>query len=348
MDNESKLSKSFDLGTACAAVLVGFGVQVVFQLIISLFSLSDAVRTWIIVILNQVVFFAVAMVFARVKKVDPLAVTGVKQPPKWYYFPLFILIAIACVTCFAPLSGLFKRLLDIWGYDHTPQYFIPRDSAGLFTLAFFALTILPVLGEEVMLRGVLMSGAKNKSPLFAIFYTALIFALLHGNLNQLIHQFLLGAVMGYLAYLTGGIYASATIHMTNNAIAMLLDYGFMHSFVNKNFYYYVAGELGATATLVGVSLSFFGLVMLLVLVTCLLHRDRAKVKDYFSAEGSVGDRITAYLIYLSTPTAKEESEAKDGQGAKLPSDGYTLLLVILLAAVLGVVVLATILAGGNG
>lgn len=348
MDNESKLSKSFDLGTACAAVLVGFGVQVVFQFIISLIPLSDAVRTWMIVILNQIVFFAVAMVFARVKKVDLLSVTGVKDPPKWYYFPLFILIAVACVACFAPISGLFRRLLERWGYDHTPQYFIPRDSAGLFTLAFFALTILPVLGEEVMLRGVLMSGAKRKSPLFAIFYTALIFALLHGNLNQLVHQFLLGAVMGYLAYLTGGIYASATIHMTNNAIAMLLDYGFMHNFVNKNFYYYVAGELGATATIVGVSLSFFGLVMLIVLVTCLLHRDRSKVKDYFSAEGSALDKVKAYLIYLSTPTVEKENEAKQEQGVKLSADGYTLLLVILLAAVLGVVVLASIFAGGNG
>ena len=348
MDNEKKLSKSFDLGTACAAVLVGFGVQVVFQFIISLIPLSDAVRTWMIVILNQIVFFAVAMVFARVKKVDLLSVTGIKNPPKWYYFPIFILIAVACVTCFAPLSGLFRRLLERWGYDHTPQYFIPRDSAGLFTLAFFALTILPVLGEEVMLRGVLMSGAKRKSPLFAIFYTALIFALLHGNLNQLVHQFLLGAVMGYVAYLTGGIYASATIHMTNNAIAMLLDYGFMHNFVNKNFYYYVAGELGATATIVGISLSFFGLVMLMVLVTCLLHRERSKVKDYISPEGSVTDRITAYLVYLSTPTAEKEKEAREGQDAKLSADGYTLLLVILLAAVLGVVVLASIFAGGNG
>ncbi len=362
MDNGKKLSKSFDLGTAASLVLIAFGVQIVFQLIGSLFPLATEVRTWIVVAGNQLIFFGTVLVFSHLKKVDPLAVTGAKEPPKWYYFPLFFLIAICCVTCFAPLSGLFTRLLGKLGYDHTPQYFIPREP-GTFTLAFFALTLLPVIGEEVMLRGALMSGAKKRSPFFAIFYTALIFALLHGNLNQLIHQFLLGVIMGYLAYLTGGIYASAVVHMTNNAIALLLDYGFAHSFVNHKFYYYIAGEGSATGTLVGISLSFFGLVMLLVLVTCLMHRDRSKVKDFFSVEGSFGDKITAYLLYLSTPTAAREEEARaeiystesaaDPDAKKASATrrplmaGYTLMMVILLAAVLGAVVLLSLIPGAN-
>lgn len=362
MGNGKKLSKSFDLGTAASLVLIAFGVQIVFQLIVSLFSLTPVVKTWIIVVGNQLVFFGVVLVFAHLKEVDPLAIAGAKEPPKWYYFPLFILIAICCVTCFAPLSGLFTRLLEKLGYDHMPQYYIPREP-GTFTLAFLALTLLPVIGEEFMLRGALMSGAKKRSPLFAIFYTALIFALLHGNLNQLLHQFLLGVVMGYLAYLTGGIYASAAVHMTNNAIALLLDYGFAHSFINHKFYFYIAGELGATETLVGVSLSFFGLVMLLVLVTCLLHRDRSKVKDYFSVEGSIGDKITAYLLYLSTPTEAREAEARaelygkestanrDEKEAtatrRPPMESFTLLMVILLAAVLGAIVLITLIPGVN-
>ena len=362
MGNGKKLSKSFDLGTAASLVLVAFGVQVVFQLIVSLFPLAANVRTWIIVVGNQLVFFGAVLVFARLKAVDPLAIAGAKEPPKWYYFPLFVLIAIACVTCFAPMSGLFRRLLGKLGYDYMPQYYIPREP-GTFTLAFLGLTLLPVIGEEFMLRGALMSGAKKRSPLFAILYTALIFALLHGNLNQLIHQFLLGAVMGYLAYLTGGIYASAAVHMTNNAVALLLDYGFAHNFINHKFYYYIAGELGATETLVGISLSFFGLVLLLVLVTCLMHRERSQIKDYFSVEGSVGDKITAYLIYLSTPTVEREKEAMaeiyeeepldlDREDPAIsrrrrPMESYTLLMVILLAAVLGAIVLLSLIPGVN-
>lgn len=347
MKERKFLAKSFELGTAAGAVFVAFCVQIVLQLILTLFSMPDEAYTWTVVVLNQVIFTAVALIFCFVKKVDPFAVTGLKNPPKWYFSPLFILISVCCVTCFGPLSGLFSRVLTSFGYDRTPQYFIPLDNAGLFALAFLALTILPAVGEETMLRGVLLSGAKKKSPLFAIFYTALIFALLHGNLNQIVHQFLLGMVVGYLAYLTGGIYAGAMVHLTNNAFAMLLDYGRANDFVDKSFYWYVGGKLGAAPTIIGISVSFFALVMLLIMFTCLLHRDRAKVKEHVIFDGKLGDKINAYLIFLSTPDAQSEAAAKEEQGSKKRLDGYTLLMVVALAALLAAVVLLTIIPGGK-
>ena len=345
--NEKYLAKSFDFGIACTAVLVAFGVQIVLQLILSMFKLPAAAYNWTVVILNQVVFIAVTLVFCRTQKVDPFAVTGAKRPPKWYFFPLFILVAVCCVTCFAPLSGVFSRLLDKLGYEYKPNYFIPMENGGLFALAFLALTILPALGEEMMLRGTLLSGAKRKSPLLAIFFTALIFALIHGNLRQLVHQFLLGAVMGYLAYLTGGIYASATVHLTNNAMALLLDYGRAHNFVDKTFYWYVGGKLGATPTFIGIVVSLFALVMLLVLITCLTHRERSRTKEYSPTEGRLFDRITAYLIFLSTSDKQSEEEAKAEQGSKKRLDGYTLLIAIVLVVVLATVVLLTLVPGGK-
>lgn len=348
MKNQKFVAKSFDLGMASAAVLAAFGVQIVLQLILSLFSLPNKAYTWTVVILNQVVFIAVALGFCFMQKVDPLAVTGAKNPPKWYYFPLFILVAICCVTCFAPMSGLFTRFLAKLGYEHKPNYYIPLNNGGLFALAFLALTILPALGEESMIRGVLMSGAKRKSPLFAIFFTALIFALIHGNLHQLIHQFLLGAVAGYLAHLTGGIYASIMVHMTNNAMALLLDYGFANNFVNHKFYYYLAGEMGAAPTLVGVVVSFFALTMLLTLITCLMHRDRSVKKDYEPTEARLLAKVNAYLTFLSTPDAESEAQAKAEQGSNKKLSGNTLLMTIVLVVVLATVVLVTLIPGGKG
>ena len=345
MSTEKQLARSFDLGTACTAVLAAFGVQIVLQLIFSLFSLSAVALTWTVVVLNQVVFATVAIVFSRVKKVDLIAVTGVKHPTKWYYFPIFFLIAICCFTCFGPLSGLFSRVLVKMGYDHTPTYYIPLDNGGLFTLAFFALTILPVLGEETILRGVLLSGGKQKSPLFAIFFSAMIFAFLHGNLHQLVHQFLLGAVMGYLVYLTGSIYASATIHFANNAFALLLEYGRHHDFVDKTFYWYVGGKLGAKPTIIGMSISLFALTMFLVFLTCLIHRDRAKTKEYIPSEGKLGERISAYLFYLSTPTATAETEAKNEHANRKPLSPDTILITVILSVVLAATVFLTLIPG---
>ena len=334
---KENLKRSFDLGIASTAILVAFGIQLVFQIIVLLFGWSKGVETWTIVVGNQVILFAVSLFFCSYAKVDPFEITGIKRPPKWYFFPLFFLIAVCCIVAFAPLAGLFSRVLAKLGYEHTPNYHIPKDP-GLFTLAFFGLTLLPVIGEEMAVRGVLLSGAKSKSPIFAILFTALIFALMHGNLRQVTHQFLLGLVMGYLAYLTGGIYASATVHIANNGLALLLEYGMKHGRIDPRAYYYICGEMEAKPTIVGIVVGLFALSMLLVLVTCLMHFERSKEKEYLPVDGSLSARVAAYLRFLS------DDRGKDGKRI----EGYSLIMPIFLTLLLALVVLLTLIPGGKG
>ena len=339
------IRKTFDLGSASLAFLVAFGAQLVFQAIVLLFHLSDAAKTWTIVVGNQIVLFAVCIFFCFMKKVDPLEITGLRRPPKWYYFPLFILIAFACVATFAPLAGVFSHLLGKLGYEYMPTYHIPTENKGLFTLAFLALTLLPFFGEELAVRGVVLSGGRERSPLFAILFSALIFALMHGNMRQLVHQFLLGAVMGYLAYLTGGIYASAVVHFVNNGVALLFEYGFKNGMIDPRAYWYLAGELGAKSTLIGVVVGFFGLTMLLVTLTCLLHRERAQKKDYIPREDEgFLRRITGYLRYLSA-FPEEEGSTQGEAGEKTRERTFGTVMAIVLAVVLALIVLLSLIPG---
>jgi len=344
MDKNRVSRKSFDLGSASLVFLIAFGAQLLFQAIILLFRFSEVAKTWTVVIGNQIVLFAVCLILCLNKKVDFLEITGLRRPPKWYYFPLFILIAFACVATFAPLAGVFSHLLTKLGYEYTPNYHIPTENAGLFALSFLALTLLPLLGEETAVRGVVMSGSRERSPVFAILFSALIFALMHGNLRQVVHQFLLGAVMGYLAYLTGGIYASAVVHFVNNGLALLLEYGFKNGMIDPRAYWYMAGELGSKSTLIGVVVGLFALMMFLVLFTCLLHRERAQKKDYIPRE-DVGfhGRVADYLRYLSA-FPDEELPAQGGEAGRA-TRMYGTLMAVLLAVVLAVIVLLTLVSG---
>ena len=332
--------RSFDLGSACVTFLVAFGVQLVFQMIVLLLKLPDAAKTWTVVIGNQIVLCGVCLYFCFYHKVDPMAITGLKRPPKWYLFPIYLLIAVFCITAFAPIAGVISKLLTLLGYEYQPSYAIPLDNPGLFALAFLGLTILPAIGEELAVRGVILSGGKQKSPLFAILFSALIFALMHGNLRQLSHQFLLGAVMGYLAYLSGGIYASAFVHFANNGIALLVEYGKHNGWIDYRVYWYLEGKLGVAPTLIGVSVSFFALAMLLLLVTCLTHFNRSKEEEYIPSEGKLSARITAYMTYLSVP--KEEREAEK---EKAPLTSYSVLMAVVLAVVLAAIVCLSLIPG---
>lgn len=326
------LRKRFSLDAACLALLAALGVQLLFQFVLILFPLSEPVLNWTAVISNQIIFFGVSLLWAKKKRVDFLAVLGVKRPPKAYLFPLFALISLCCVACFGPLSALFSRWLSHLGYTYQSNYFVPMKNAGLFTLAFLALTILPAIGEETAIRGVILSGGKNKSPLFAIFYSALIFALMHGNLRQLVHQFLLGSVMGYLAYLTGGIYASATVHLVNNAAALLLDYGEAHAWFGSSFYGYFVANVSIGKILVGVTVSLVLLLGLLVLVTLLVRRERGVRETEPSTQGGFFTRINESLRRLS---------AEDGD--IVPLDRTAILVSIVLAGVLALLVVLNVL-----
>lgn len=347
--------KQLDLGMASLILIAAFCTQFFFQLVVYLFKLPSGVYTWIVVVANQLILLGVCLAFAFTQKFDFVDVLGLKRPPKWYLFPIFIFVAFACLFAFAPLSGLFKRMLEKLGYDFTVNYHISMNNTGLFVLSFFALTLLPVVGEETALRGVLFSGSRKVSPVFAIVYSALIFALMHGNMTQLIHQFLLGLVMGYLVCVTHSIYASAVIHSANNGLALLFENGMQNGWIDPRFYWYLNGELGIKTLLIGMGTAFFALVVLLVFVTLLLHRDRAKSSDDLSVP--VG--ISVYLDYLAgLPLEEEKADAEEGKyfgedsvtfkyrRREVP-DKFSILMAVALAVMLAMLVLATLIPGGS-
>ena len=339
MARKQELLKKIDLDTASLVPIIALGAEILFQIIVLALSLSESANTWVAVVGNQVVFFMTCFIFTRRKGVSLVELTGVKRVPKWYLFPLFALVAVLCVFAFAPLAGLFSLLLSKMGYHYLPQYFVPFDNVGMFVLALFGLTLLPAVGEETLMRGVLLSGAKRKSPVFAIFFTALVFALFHGNLVQLVHQFLLGVVMAYLVLLTRSIWPSAVIHAFNNATALVVEYLYANEMIGGGAYGYFSANfsLGLTAgAFIGVFLaSAVLLVAALVLITYLIRCARVRAGT-LSAEKKGRDAVTALL-----------AEDADREESVAPAQGvwgeYGKYIPVFLVAVLTLLLIANVI-----
>jgi sodium transport system permease protein len=85
------------------------------------------------------------------------------------------------------------------------------------------LALLPAISEELVFRGFLFSGLqRNNGHLRAILATSLLFGLSHGVLQQSITATIMGLLLGWLAYKTGGVVCSIVFHFVHNAISMLL------------------------------------------------------------------------------------------------------------------------------
>jgi uncharacterized protein len=85
--------------------------------------------------------------------------------------------------------------------------------------------ILAPIVEELIFRGVIFSGFQRIYPAFwAIFFSALLFALFHLNPWQLGPTFLLGLLLGYVRLRTGSLLAAILTHALHNGMIFLTVY----------------------------------------------------------------------------------------------------------------------------
>jgi sodium transport system permease protein len=85
------------------------------------------------------------------------------------------------------------------------------------------LALLPAISEELVFRGFLFSGLqRNNGHVRAILATSLLFGLSHGVLQQSITASIMGLLLGWIAYKTGGVVCSIVFHFVHNSISMLL------------------------------------------------------------------------------------------------------------------------------
>ena len=89
--------------------------------------------------------------------------------------------------------------------------------------AVFAVAILPALIEESLFRGMIYRGIANKSnKQIAIIISALLFALLHMNFNQMCYAFVMGLAFAFVIYLTDNLTVSILLHMLFNTFTVII------------------------------------------------------------------------------------------------------------------------------
>lgn len=212
-----------DNNQGCVIFFIGYACSIVLQVILSFSPLEGGTFLWTYSFLVQAIFLGATLIGFGIYRISPVKTLGLKRGISLSQGLLIIPIALFSLLAFGPLATLFSKLLSLMGYNYTPTYADYTSSGGAFALGIFGLCIMPAFGEEFLVRGALASGLKGKSYAHAIFLSALLFALMHSNAVQLVHQFAIGVIMAYLVILTGSIYPSIFFHFLNNLVAISVD-----------------------------------------------------------------------------------------------------------------------------
>ena len=133
------------------------------------------------------------------------------------------LLGLLSVYVASMLSAVWGTVLDALGLRGLSGAPVPQNEAELVT-SILTLAAMPAICEELLFRGFVLSAWESRGTWFAIGVTAVLFALLHGNLYGIPAYLLVGAVAGYLAFALDSLYAAMIYHTVYNASCLVLPF----------------------------------------------------------------------------------------------------------------------------
>lgn len=169
--------------------------------------------------LPQMSFAITAAVFFRYVKQSP--VTAVKkQKCKGKYFIVALCMQIGLFSL-GELNVLFLKFLEKFGYQDAGLPLPSMDGFG-FVGVLFVIALLPAVFEEIMFRGILLSGLRSFKEWAAALLCGVLFALYHQNPAQTLYQFCCGTAFAFIAIRSGGILPTVLSHFFNNTLILTL------------------------------------------------------------------------------------------------------------------------------
>ena len=147
--------------------------------------------TWFIMSVGSLTILVPPVIYCAVKRISLPQAIGLKKTR-----PVNVLMAVLVLICFT--TNLPVMLL--------------------------VMAVLPAISEELLFRGILYNTYRKAAPLMGVFLSALFFALLHGNFNQIPYAFFLGLVLALMMEATGSIIIPVIMHFLMNGSNVLISY----------------------------------------------------------------------------------------------------------------------------
>ena len=185
---------------------------------------ESAVYEWITTATSPIAILLAVFVIGKGKEDfkprEVFNLNGVLSQPALFARIMYVIGICIALMVFSSsiLSYLTAGLVEL-GFD-TGIVSYPDVQGGYFVVGLVVLAILPAISEELLTRGILLTSLKKGGYIYGILMSGLLFAIMHGNPLQLIHQFLLGAIFGYIVVVSNSILPAILGHFFNNFLSV--------------------------------------------------------------------------------------------------------------------------------
>ena len=138
-----------------------------------------------------------------------------------YLIGILVLCAVSGGILNLLWSGILQQLRI---QDHFSNAVQEQLFAGQAMVQLLGLGVLVPLAEELIFRGLIYTRIRKRIPAgAAIFFSALLFALFHGNVIQMVFAFPLALILAWLYERSGWFACPLAFHMGANLTAVVLN-----------------------------------------------------------------------------------------------------------------------------
>lgn len=255
--------------------------------------------------------FLIAGRTLRKKQLLPAMPMGApKQPRK---LPVIVFGAFGlCLLGNIATSYLDMLIQMLTGYSiEMPAIPAPTKSPAGILLFYIAIAVVPALIEEMAFRGIIMQSLRRFGDSFAVICSAVLFGLMHCNLQQIPFAIMAGIFIGYAVVITDSLWTGIIIHFLNNAFSATVTligefYGYESAEMQaSNVAFYAFMAIGIVCTviytqknkpalykspLVNSGKSFYGMAP--------MHSAKVATKDLYKAFFLNGAMVVAFLAVV--------------------------------------------------
>lgn len=184
---------------------------------------------FIAVLFIEIITVCLLVIFLR-RRQSSLAKIGLKGSPRLSDFGRAALGYVAYFVLYLAVIFISKALVPSLDLEQKQEIGFEAVSSLQLPIVFLSLVVLPPLVEEILMRGFLYTGLKQKLPkIAAAVLTSFLFAIAHlqaGSAAPLlwiaaIDTFVLSMVLIYLRDKTGRLWAPIFLHAIKNGVAFV-------------------------------------------------------------------------------------------------------------------------------
>ena len=135
--------------------------------------------------------------------------------------PLYIFAGIATVTAAAYVNSYIVSVFDYSAFSEEVLWTQSASSNYQLILMFLTMAVVPAFVEEFLFRGLILSNLLPYGRTTAVFASALLFGVMHQNVEQLFYATVAGLVLGFIYVKTESIWTCVLLHFVNNFLSVL-------------------------------------------------------------------------------------------------------------------------------